>query len=324
MQRLRELEGIVTKLESTRRDEGDSRTSPRSNETNLTTAATPNEQNEPFHALTSHSNNMPESGKLMVQDGKVTYVTAGFWVNLTNELADLLEDINGDSDDYDSDGFTDENYRIQMGNQNFIVGFTSDAMTLKLLHPNSAQIKSLWGSFMQNVKPVLKAFYVPIAGQVVLKACNSTSSLTDIEEAWMFGMYYIVFMSLNPNDCLRNYGLDKQTALERFRWASEQALARAGFLLAQDLQLLEAFLLYVITLTRHVDNGSVRTMVSLLVNVAQSMGLHRDGEQFGVPPFETEMRRRVWWSIRTIGSSIYNIFPHMIHANTFNRPSSQP
>lgn len=27
------------------------------------------------------------------------------------------------------------------------------------------------------------------------------------------------------------------------------------------------------------------------------MGLHRDGELLGLPPFETEMRRRVWWQI---------------------------
>lgn len=27
------------------------------------------------------------------------------------------------------------------------------------------------------------------------------------------------------------------------------------------------------------------------------MGLHRDGEFLGLPPFETEMRRRIWWRI---------------------------
>lgn len=27
------------------------------------------------------------------------------------------------------------------------------------------------------------------------------------------------------------------------------------------------------------------------------MGLHRDGENFGLSPFESEMRRRIWWQI---------------------------
>lgn len=34
-----------------------------------------------------------------------------------------------------------------------------------------------------------------------------------------------------------------------------------------------------------------------MIRIAQKMGLHRDGELLGLKPFETEMRRRLWWSI---------------------------
>jgi hypothetical protein len=34
-----------------------------------------------------------------------------------------------------------------------------------------------------------------------------------------------------------------------------------------------------------------------LIRIAQKMGLHRDGETLGLSPFETEMRRRIWWQI---------------------------
>ena len=33
------------------------------------------------------------------------------------------------------------------------------------------------------------------------------------------------------------------------------------------------------------------------MRVAQRMGLHRDGTSLGIPPFEAEMRRRLWWQI---------------------------
>lgn len=33
---------------------------------------------------------------------------------------------------------------------------------------------------------------------------------------------------------------------------------------------------------------------------AIKLGLHRDGEVLGMPPFETEMRRRLWWQICTL------------------------
>jgi hypothetical protein len=35
----------------------------------------------------------------------------------------------------------------------------------------------------------------------------------------------------------------------------------------------------------------------VIVRIAQKMGLHRDGESLGLSPFETEMRRRIWWQI---------------------------
>lgn len=38
-------------------------------------------------------------------------------------------------------------------------------------------------------------------------------------------------------------------------------------------------------------------MNGLVIRIAQKMGLHRDGEQLGLKPFETEMRRRLWWQI---------------------------
>lgn len=33
------------------------------------------------------------------------------------------------------------------------------------------------------------------------------------------------------------------------------------------------------------------------IRLARKMGLHRDGSSLGLPPFETEMRRRLWWHL---------------------------
>ncbi len=42
------------------------------------------------------------------------------------------------------------------------------------------------------------------------------------------------------------------------------------------------------------------------------MGLHRDGESLGLPPFECEMRRRLWWQIILLDSK-YAIFSGLSH-----------
>jgi Fungal specific transcription factor domain len=38
-------------------------------------------------------------------------------------------------------------------------------------------------------------------------------------------------------------------------------------------------------------------MYGLAIRSAQSIGLHRDGTNFNLSPFDTEMRRRIWWQI---------------------------
>jgi hypothetical protein len=40
-----------------------------------------------------------------------------------------------------------------------------------------------------------------------------------------------------------------------------------------------------------------RTLTGLAIRIAHSLGLHRDGTNFDVSPFDTEMRRRCWWQI---------------------------
>lgn len=43
------------------------------------------------------------------------------------------------------------------------------------------------------------------------------------------------------------------------------------------------------------------------VRLARKMGLHRDGESLGLTPFETEMRRRLWWHITHVDFRITDL-----------------
>jgi hypothetical protein len=45
------------------------------------------------------------------------------------------------------------------------------------------------------------------------------------------------------------------------------------------------------------DTRVAWSLTAVLVRVALGMGMHRDGVRYGISPFETEMRRRVWWYI---------------------------
>lgn len=59
----------------------------------------------------------------------------------------------------------------------------------------------------------------------------------------------------------------------------------------------QAFVLFLVCVRRHDDTRFVWALTGLAIRIAQSLGLHRDGTKFGLSPFDTEMRRRLWWQV---------------------------
>lgn len=58
------------------------------------------------------------------------------------------------------------------------------------------------------------------------------------------------------------------------------------------------------TLQFRVDPRSLFCLTGISVRIAQRMGLHRDGTSQRLPPFEVEIRRRLWWQIILFDSRI--------------------
>ena len=90
---------------------------------------------------------------------------------------------------------------------------------------------------------------------------------------------------------------EKEYLLRRYRFAVEQALAKARFLDTAEIVTLQAFVLFLVCVRSHDDTRFVWTLTGLAIRLAQALGLHRDGTKFGISPFNTEMRRRLWWQI---------------------------
>ena len=95
-----------------------------------------------------------------------------------------------------------------------------------------------------------------------------------------------------------NFGVDKPVLISQYRFALEQALAKAGFLTTNDIVVLQAFVLFLVLVRRHDDTRFAWTLTGLAIRIGSSLGLHRDGSAFpGLTPFEIEMRRRLFWAI---------------------------
>jgi Fungal specific transcription factor domain len=184
-----------------------------------------------------------------------------------------------------------------MSHQGFIFGYSSMKTTLRNLHPSPSQLFGLMLIYEENVDPVVRILHRPTTRNIIMKASSNTDTLSKSEEVLLFSIYYGAVCSLSPAQCEKQLGEDKEQLSNRFRFAVEQALARANFLNSSSLMVLQAFVLFLICVRTQDDTRLVWALSGLTTHLAQALGVHRDGTNFGLSPFETEMRRRLWWHI---------------------------
>lgn len=257
-------------------------------------------QHEPKRANTETRSLVKEFGRLKVENGKSRYVSNKFWNSLSEEVAemrDILDDETEDEDEYPSPG---SGSSASGKHEAFIFSFSSTMLSLRRFHPTPEQISICWGLFKANVDPVLKLLHIPHYENMVSQASLDLDHVSRPIELLMFTIYFSAITALSPDDCMLQLGMEKHAALRKYRFAVEQALARAGFLNTQELVVLQSMLLFLTCVRRSDDTRYVWTLTGLLIRLAQGLGVHRDGQQFGLSPFETEMRRRLWWQISSI------------------------
>lgn len=216
-------------------------------------------------------------------------------------MQNIIDDSSEEEEDYGTPESDPNAVQNKPNHTTFIFGYSSAMITLRILHPPKDMIPVYWEIYKENVNPIVRVLHRPTVEKLLLEAAQNLDSLSKSTEALVFAIYSTVITSLSPEDCQRLLKLDKDTAILRYRFACEQALARAQFLETNELVVLQAFILFLVSARRHDESRFVWTMTGLATRICNAMGIHRDGEQFKLPPFETEMRRRLWWQVCTLG-----------------------
>ncbi|KAI1128683.1 fungal-specific transcription factor domain-containing protein [Nemania abortiva] len=245
-------------------------------------------------------------GKLVLSEkGKVRYVNNAFWTKITEEIEALRSETQRLTDD-SSDSSDDENSPIAVSPQKdqhvdhhgFIFGYSSSNVDLRSLHPLPSQMHFYWQVYMENVDPIVKLLHVPATTKIVQELRRDKSNISPGVEALMFSIYFAAITSMEPDEVMTNFGAEKQQLIARYRFATEQALAKANCVTTSELVVLQAFVLFLILVRRYDDTKFSSALTGLVVKIAQSLGLHRDGTHFdNLTPFDIEMRRRLWWAI---------------------------
>ncbi|WDK10488.1 fungal specific transcription factor domain-containing protein [Colletotrichum graminicola] len=185
---------------------------------------------------------------------------------------------------------------LASSNINFIFGRLRVDL-LSTLHPSAVQSFQLWQVFTSNVHPLTKVLHGPSVREELLRSLAEPSPIDSPTEALIISIYLIAAVSLTDDECHNLLGETRKKHLARYCHATEAALSRANFLRSTDLKVLQAFTLYLLSLHHLCDQDILWLLTGLATRMGQRMGLHRESSLRDLPPFEAELRRRVWWQI---------------------------
>ncbi|CAG8001618.1 unnamed protein product [Penicillium salamii] len=220
------------------------------------------------------------------------------------ELADQIKEVRDLFDSPESPTLSEEDSWTSVSaadqpdvSSPFIFGYHSVAHSLTNYHPPPIISHLLFNAFQENVAPIILIIHKPMLKELLKTAITNPEDSDKESEALVFSIYLAAIYSLSPEACLAQLGTDHATMTKRYRFAVEQALVRAGFLHTRKLVVLQAAVLFLTCACDPQDAHFVWTMIAVVTRLALSLGLHRDGSHFDLGPFETEMRRRLWWYI---------------------------
>ncbi|KAF5007918.1 hypothetical protein FDECE_5834 [Fusarium decemcellulare] len=166
-----------------------------------------------------------------------------------------------------------------------------------MVHPSAVHSFQLWQVFTSNVHPLTKLLHGPSVQKDILQALSEPPSTVGPTEALIFAIYLVAVVSLTNRECQTMFGEPREVLLARYCDATEVALSKVDFLRSTDLRVLQAFTLYLLSLRHLCDHDILWLLTGLATRMGQRMGLHRESSLKGLPPFEAELRRRVWWQI---------------------------
>ncbi|KAK4454398.1 putative transcriptional regulatory protein [Podospora aff. communis PSN243] len=209
------------------------------------------------------------------------------------------DEMMNDSSDEEYDGPTLHHAFDTMFENNdgfpFVVGGAMISVTAA--HPSAIQIFQLWQIYISNVNPLLKLSHISTLQAQIIEAGANTAKIPKPLEALMFAIYFSAITSMTDDEVQNTFAEDKAVLLTRFHNATQQSLVNAGFMRSTELMVLQALLLYLLCVRPYVDPRSLFCLIGIAVRIGTRLGIHRDGAQFGLPPFETELRRRLWWQL---------------------------
>ncbi|CAI6023803.1 unnamed protein product [Clonostachys chloroleuca] len=247
-------------------------------------------------------NGVPRTGKFVASK----YIDSNLWHDLgEEEIAYASTNGEGSGDDEEcelQDAEEDESMNLHLSIGDKISdplcgAFLGSQQSLLQYHPTYENAIIMWKAHAENVEPICKILHIPSTFEMLEKISQNPSSASKNEECLLFAIYHFAVFSMNDSHCFERLGQSRSKLMKEYHFATRQALVNASFLRSTEMSVLQALVLFLLSCRYFYDPSTYWILTGVAIRIGQRIGLHRDGEKLGLPPFEVQMRRRLFFQL---------------------------
>ncbi|KAJ9248806.1 fungal-specific transcription factor domain-containing protein [Paecilomyces variotii] len=245
-----------------------------------------------------------ENGYLVADhSGKSRFLASDAWANVKTEESNFTDVLLGDGDRASTVSGPSHMYLFPLAG-NSIPGTQSwtpeDRAYRRPWVPTPIELETCWHIFLENVDPVVRILHKPTIRNLLDEAQQKgLEGLPKPSIALLLAICFCAMVTLDPWRSRALFNADGNEAMQHCKHAVEHAMAEAQLIQTRDIQVLQAFTLF-LTCVQRKNSQPVWTLIGLAIRIATSLGLHQESVNFGLSPFEIEMRRRLWWQLHLL------------------------
>lgn len=124
---------------------------------------------------------------------------------------------------------------------------SSTSRNVRSCHPSAHIQRLLWQYYVGNVDVLVKILHKPTVETLIASCQDETIKLNTPTEALLFAIYFATVTTMSAEECLGVNGEERGVLIQRYRIALERSLAQARLLTSQEIVVLQAMILLIVS-----------------------------------------------------------------------------
>lgn len=128
----------------------------------------------------------------------------------------------------------------------------------------------LWKTHVENVEPICKVLHIPSTSRMVDIASKHPAMASKANECLLFAIYHFAVFSMTEDGCVKEFGELRAILVQRYHFATRQALVNASFLKTTDMAILQALVLFLLSCRYFYDPHTYWILTGVAIRVAHA------------------------------------------------------